>query len=191
MFKLIAKWKTLGEEKAADLKIFEAYFKERLNPNTGQRGKFVVLDSNDWVNIIPVTSEGKIVMVQQYRHGTDEITLELPGGFVNSGEEPLQGAMRECVEETGYEGENDAIFLGKNRPNPAYQSNTCHTYLWKNCTLKHEQNLDGHEDINILEFTEDQIRSLIAEGKIDHCVILTAFFFYFMHNGQEDSLWQK
>lgn len=178
---LIAKWTTINEERAADLIIFDAVFKERVNPETGQNGKFVVLDSPDWVNIVPVTKEGKIIMVQQYRQGTDEITIELPGGLINNGELPLLAAMRECIEETGYEGKGEALFLGKNRPNPAYQTNTCSTFLWTDCELKYKQKLDRHEDINIVEYTEEQIRKMISEGKIDHCVILTAFFFYFTH----------
>lgn len=179
--KLISKWKTINEEKAADLIIFDAVFKERLNPQTGQKGKFIVLDSPNWVNIVPVTKEGKIVMVQQYRQGTDEITLELPGGLIERDEQPFNAAMRECIEETGYEGRGEAIQIGMNRPNPAYQTNKCYTFLWQDCELKFDQKLDTHEDINILEYTEDQIKELIKHGKIDHCVILTALFFYFMH----------
>lgn len=181
MINLIAKWKTIQEEKAAELIIFNAFYKTKLHPKTGKQAKFTVIDSPDWVNIIPVTTEGKIVLVQQYRHGTDEITLELPGGLIESGELPEVAAKRECIEETGFASELIPIKIGSQKPNPAFLTNTCLTFLWENCRLKYEQNLDTNEDIAVLEYTIEQIRELIKIGRIDHGVILTAFFFYFMH----------
>lgn len=191
MINLIAKWKTISEEKAADLIIFDAVFKKRLHPLTGKPGKFTVLNSPDWVNIIPVTDEGKIVLVQQYRQGIDEITLEIPGGLIENSEVPLLAARRECLEETGYEGTELPIQIGKMRPNPAFQTNTCHTFVWNKCKALHKQNLDTNEDIAILEYTEEQIKEMINDGRINHGVILTAFFFYFMHKENQTKLWQK
>ena len=98
---MIKKWNTIGSRKAADLKIFNANWIERKHPDWDKSSNFVVLDSPNWVNIIPITKEGNVVFIEQYRHGTDEITLEVPGGLIESGENPGVAAERECQEETG------------------------------------------------------------------------------------------
>ncbi|MGE5479043.1 MAG: NUDIX hydrolase [Chloroflexota bacterium] len=176
---MVGKWRTLSSEKIADLKIFDAYEKVRENPATGAQGKFVALDSADWVNIVPVTSAGNIVMVEQYRHGTDSIVLELPGGLANRGEEPSIAAARECAEETGYGSAEAPVYTGYCLPNPAFLNNKCTSFAWFDCKPLAGQTLDEHEIIDIHEFTPGQIKSMIEKGEINHGVILTAFFFFF------------
>ncbi|MFA5511358.1 MAG: NUDIX hydrolase [Candidatus Kapaibacterium sp.] len=155
--------------------------KRRVNPESGVASNFVMLDSPDWVNIVPLTEDNKIVMVEQYRHGSDEITLELPGGMVEHGEEYLHAAMRECMEETGYEGTGLAVEIGRVKPNPAFLNNHCTTFLWKNCKLTREQKLDSNELIKIKTFAFDEIKDMIKSGKINHAIILNAFFFFSLH----------
>jgi 8-oxo-dGTP pyrophosphatase MutT (NUDIX family) len=175
-------WDTIEDNFVLDLKIFKVRKKQRVNPESGLTCNFVTLDSNDWVNIIPITSDNKIIMVEQYRHGTDSITLELPGGMVESGEELHDAAARECIEETGYSGDGLPEKIGEVLPNPAFLNNKCTTFLWENCKSTQVQNLDLHEVINIKEFTISEVESMIKSGKINHAIILNAFFFYFMKN---------
>lgn len=177
---MIKKWETVEDRFVLDLKIFQARIKRRTNPVSFKDSDFVMLDSPNWVNIIPITKEGKIVMVEQYRHGNDSISVELPGGMVEMDENFADAAMRECIEETGFEGDDKIEQIGQVFPNPAFMNNKCTTFLWKNCELKYKQNLDSDELINIRQFTIDEIRSMIETGKINHAIILNALFFYFM-----------
>lgn len=175
-------WHTLEDNLIADLKIFKARAKKRVNPETDIVSEFVVLDSPDWVNIIPITAEGKIVMVEQYRHGTDSVTIELPGGMVEKDEDFANAATRECIEETGYEGIGMARMLGQVRPNPAFLNNKCTTYVWNSCSKNQKQNLDRDELIRVKEFTLSEVKSMIESGEINHSIILNAFFFLFLDN---------
>jgi 8-oxo-dGTP pyrophosphatase MutT (NUDIX family) len=180
---LVARWKTTEDRFIADLKIFKATYKSRVNPLSNVTGDFTVLESPDWVNIIALTDDNKIVMVEQYRQGTDSITIEIPGGLIEVNENPLKAARRECLEETGYEGDGEPELIGVSQPNPAFQNNNCYTYVWKNCHKVLNQNLDKHEIINIHLIPLNEIRELILNGNINHSVILTALFYYFLKFG--------
>ncbi|TAE22844.1 MAG: NUDIX hydrolase [Candidatus Kapaibacterium sp.] len=176
----ISPWETLQRSLTADLRIFSAYNVQRKHPKTGALGDFTLLDSAEWVNILPLTADNNVVMVRQYRHGTDAITLELPGGLVERGENPLHAGMRECREETGYAAGEDAVLLGVNEPNPAFMNNRCHSFLWRNCSLQQGQSLDEFEDIEVVVLPLAEIPSRILAGEIQHSLVLTAFFFYFL-----------
>ncbi|MCX7908072.1 MAG: NUDIX hydrolase [Ignavibacteria bacterium] len=183
-------WKTIEIGEAIDLKIFSAKWVRRENPKTGNKSNFVILDSKDWVNIIPLTKDNKIVLVQQYRHGIDEITLEIPGGLIDQGETPLQAAKRECIEETGFYSEDNPIFLGKVRPNPAFLTNTCYTYLWKNVEKKFEPKFDQNEEVEIIIKDIKELYYMIRDGKIHHSIVLNAFLFFFLYT-KEFNIWEK
>ena len=89
---------------------------------------FYVFESLDWINILPITKEKKVVFVEQYRPGTDSITLELPGGMADLNEKPINSAKRELLEETGFSS-NDWSKIGWVHPNPAILNNICHTFI--------------------------------------------------------------
>ena len=127
---MITKWETIESKKTADLFIFDAYNKKRKNPKSGEIGNFTVLESPNWVNIIPVTSDNKIILIEQYRHGTDSVTIEIPGGLIERDEDTQIAGMRECTEETGFSSKELPILTGVSYPNPAYQSNKCFSYAW-------------------------------------------------------------
>ncbi len=177
------KWDTLSREKVEDFKIFQAYRVERRSPDSGKRSKFVTLDSPNWVNIIPITKDKDVVLIEQYRHGSDEVTLEVPGGLVELGEDSRRAAERECLEETGFGSDVEAELLGINRPNPAFMNNFCGSYVWFDCEKKSEQKLDGNEEIETVKYPLEKIKILVAEGKITHSLVLTAFFFYSLKYG--------
>jgi 8-oxo-dGTP pyrophosphatase MutT (NUDIX family) len=179
----LKKWETLGIESNFDLKIFKAEWVLRRNPRTNSKSKFVVLNSKNWVNIIPITTNHEVVMIEQYRHGIDQITLEIPGGLVDNNEEPMAASMRECIEETGYHSDSSPILLGLNHPNPAFLTNSCYSFLWQGVSKKYEQHLDKNEDILVKLIPIEQIKSLIEEQKITHSLVINAFFFYFLKIG--------
>lgn len=179
---MISPWETLDRTTVAELKIFTAELVRRKHPKTHAIGTFTVLDSAEWVNIIPITPENNVVMIRQYRHGTDSITLEVPGGLVEHGEHPAEAGMRECREETGYAASETALFLGATEPNPAFMNNCCHSYLWQNCLLQHSQAFDQFEDIEVELVPLAAIPDLIRQGTIRHSLTLAAFFFYHLHS---------
>lgn len=147
-------------------------------PRTGQEHDFYVLESEDWINVIPLTSDNQVVMVKQYRHGTREMTLEIPGGLVDAGDSPASAARRELLEETGYEA-RDIVFLGSACPQPAILNNRSITYLARNVRKVRSPRLDETEDIDVVLVPLSRIRDLIQEGEISNAMVILAFYWYF------------
>jgi 8-oxo-dGTP pyrophosphatase MutT (NUDIX family) len=180
---MIKKWETVSSKDGGDFKIFKAQWLKRRHPDWKKEGDFVVLNSLPWVNIIPLTPDNNVLLIEQYRHGIDNITLEVPGGLVEQNEDPGNAGERECLEETGYAGQGKSEYLGETLPNPAFLNNICYSFLWKNCTKIKEQSLDKHEDIRVIEVPLAEIKDYIISGKINHSLVLDAFFFYFLKFG--------
>ncbi len=179
---IIQKWKTIDTEFIGNFKIFDLFYKTRINPKTSLASKFTVASPPSWVNIISITKNNEIVLVEQYRHGIDELSLELPAGIVETQEDTRAAAERECVEETGYLSKQSAILLGKIRPNPAFFSNYCFHYLWLDCELKKEQKLDENEDIRVVLHKLEDIPDLIKSQKLQHTLTLSALMLYSIKN---------
>src|SRR5262245_10671524 len=129
---MIKPWEKMGSKPLGDFRVFKLRADRSLSPRTGQEHEFFVLDCANWVNVVALTSAKQLVMVEQYRHGSETVELEIPGGVMDAGESPVESALRELREETGYTGENARV-LGRITPNPALMSNTCFTVLVENC----------------------------------------------------------
>jgi 8-oxo-dGTP pyrophosphatase MutT (NUDIX family) len=132
-----------------------------------------------WVNIVAVTAGGELLLIRQYRFGTNRIELEIPGGAVNLGEDPLAAGERELLEETGYAGENGRI-IGKVCPNPAIQNNFCYTVLVENVRKISEPQQDDMEDIEVLTLPQKEVEALMTNGIIEHGLVLNALMFFTM-----------
>ncbi|MEI6198222.1 MAG: NUDIX hydrolase, partial [Verrucomicrobiota bacterium] len=144
---MILPWKKVSSKPVGDFRIFKIRSDICINPRTGKEHDFYVLDSVNWVNVIALTPDRKLVMIHQYRHGSGTVELEIPGGMMDPHEtDPVVAAIRELREETGYEGENARV-LGKIHSNPAILSNTTFTVLIENCHLKHGVEFDHGEDL--------------------------------------------
>ena len=175
---MIKAWKKISSKPIGDFRIFTMRSDLKISPRTGKQHDFYVLDSVDWVNIIAVTPEKELVMVEQFRHGSNTVELEIPGGMMDKNEtDPVATGVRELREETGYEGV-DARALGKVPANPAIMSNTCHTVIVENCRLKHSVEFDHGEDLITRLVPVADIPRLVAEEKIRHPLVIVALYRY-------------
>jgi ADP-ribose pyrophosphatase len=178
---MIKKWELLDSRTDRDYKIFKIKTVKATSPRTNVTGKYYTIETRDWVNIIPVTENREVVMIRQYRHGSKEITLEIPGGLVDE-KHPERAALRELLEETGYAGEY-VEYLGAVNPNPAIFNNLCHTYLVEKARKTSHINLDPDEDIEVVLIPLPEIPSLIDRGMINHALVIVAFHYYFSRKG--------
>ena len=171
---MIKPWPTLSSKVLGKFRVFTLRSDEKVSPRTGQKHEFYVLESVDWVNVIALTRDGSLVMVEQYRHGSDSIELEVPGGVMDAEDaSPVLAGLRELREETGYEGENPRL-IGSVFANPAILNNTCHTLLLENCERRHPTLLDQSEDILTRLVRLDEIPALMKEGRIRHSLVVAA-----------------
>ena len=170
-------WETVSDKPIGNFRIFNMREITAKSPRTGKEHPFIVLEGNDWINIIALTPEKKIVLVKQYRFGTSKSELEIPGGIIETGENPVEAGIRELKEETGYVGTNPT-YLGHVDPNPAFQANKCHTIIIENCEKKDEQKLDPGEDIQVELATVKEVKSFIDDGIIRHSLVISAFRLY-------------
>jgi ADP-ribose pyrophosphatase len=177
------KWETIGSEAKGNFRVFSVRKVKNRSPASGKEGEFYVIDAGNWVNVIALTPDNQVVLVEQYRHGSDTVTLEIPGGCIDAEDgSPLIAAQRELLEETGYSGD-EWTELGWNDPNPALFSNRCYTYLVRNAKPVKAQALDGMEEIKVSTVPLDSIPRLITEKKITHALIITGFYYL--------ELWRK
>ena len=167
-------WTLLGSREMADEKIFRLrHDRYRFEPNGVERD-FVVLDSPSWVNVVPVTAEGRVVLIRQYRHGIRDVTVEIPGGMIDAGESPEAAAARELQEETGYMAESLRL-LARVLPNPAIQNNWCYLFAADGCRRTCQPRPDPFEVIEVQERPLEEIPAMIHSGEISHCMVIAAF----------------
>lgn len=160
------KWKTLSSEYLFN----DKWFKVRRDKCETPGGKIVdpyyVYEFSTWVGALPVTEEGKIIMVKQYRHALGETCIEIPGGCVDDTDTNVEYAIaRELLEETGYTF-SSFDYLGEISPNPSTNSNLLHMFLAKGGKKVAEQKLDENEEIEVLEMSIDELKQLLRENKI-------------------------
>lgn len=139
-------------------------------------GRFTVVSMKNWAVIVPVTAEGNLILVRQFRVGTLETLYEFPGGALEDGEDEAAGALRELEEETGYKGA--LTELCRMRPNPAFMDNFCWLYMASDCVRTSELSLDPFEDLEPVEFTPDEVERMILDGRIVHSISIAAYGAY-------------
>lgn len=166
-------WKVIKSESGPYLGLFQTRYDWVKNPRNGKPFKAVILESNDWVNIVAVTPEKKIVVVRQFRFGVSKTTVETPAGLMEDGETPEQAARRELEEETGYTSTNWK-YLGWFESNAAFLNNVCHFLLALDVIKTRSINLDEGEDILVDELSFDELNKIIEQGKMRNALSVLA-----------------
>lgn len=144
---------------------------------SGRQKDFYLFDYPDWVNVVALTAKREMILIRQFRYGSSRMEIEIPGGTVNRGEDPVAAGCRELLEETGYAGGKAGI-IGRVCPNPAIQRNYCHTVLVEDAVKVAEPDMDDMEDIECFLLPEQELLKRLATGYIEHGLVLNALMFY-------------
>jgi ADP-ribose pyrophosphatase len=161
----------------ADGRIFTVQRSIAVSPVDGAQRPFHRIESVDWAQILPITAGDEAVLVRQYRHGAQRITLEMPGGLIDPGEDPATAALRECLEETGYRART-ARPLGVVSPNPALFANRLHTFYATGVVAERAVQNTGSEVTEVVLVPVADLEELLASGEIDHALVAGALWRY-------------
>ena len=142
---------------------------------------FFVLDTVDWVNVLPITADQEVVFVRQYRHGSDALSLEIPGGMVDPGEAPIVSAARECLEESGFRASH-LTSLGVLNPNPAVFNNQLHTFVAENVVIEGDIQNTATEQTEVVLVPKAELTSYLLDGRIDHALVAATLWRYLYLN---------
>ena len=147
-------------------------------PNGVINPEYYVLEYPDWVNIIAITEDGRMIFERQYRHGRGEVGYEIPAGVCEPGETPEEAARRELLEETGFGGGTWHLNMVA-APNPSTSTNLCYSFIATGVSRLSDQHLEATEDIEVHLLYEDEVLRLMREGQIIQAPMLCSLWKYF------------
>lgn len=177
---MVKKWITRSVEVLSDYRIFKTSRVHRESQISGNGSDFYIVEAPNWITVVPeimVDNEKHFILVKQYRHGSDSLTLEFPAGMVDDGEDLLDTAKRELLEETGFEA-RDIKQVSTVNPNPAFMTNSTSTFVAKNLKRVSDQSLDEHEEIEIVTMPVSEFDKLVGGNLINSAITIQAYYFY-------------
>jgi ADP-ribose pyrophosphatase len=166
----IKDWNEVSREHIADCRVFSVERSIAESPVDGKKHRFYRIHSPAWAQIVPVTKDRDVVLVRQFRHGASRVTLEMPAGLVDLGEDPAEAAVRECLEETGFRAKNP-ISLGSVNPNPALFANRLYAYLARDVVPERAIENVGVEQTEVVIVPARDLPKLMMDGTIDHALV--------------------
>jgi 8-oxo-dGTP pyrophosphatase MutT (NUDIX family) len=169
-------WKKTGTTLHADCRIFKVHKVRFEHERRATGGDFFVMDTPNWVHVVALTPARELVMVQQFRFGTETLSWEVPGGLMESGESPEAAGLRELREETGFVGGNCEL-MASIAPNPAIQNNRCFLVLVRDAVQREPLNWDEHEEIRTQTIDLETADTWARDGTIMHSLSITSLFF--------------
>jgi 8-oxo-dGTP pyrophosphatase MutT (NUDIX family) len=180
---MIEPWRRISSRPRGNFHVFSVREERKVSPRTGAEHDFFIIDSANWVNVVALTAQEEVVLIEQFRHGSESVELEIPGGIVDATDaSPEATGCRELLEETGYEGEQAEV-IGKVFPNPAMMGNECFTVLVRNCRYTKAVQFDHGEDLATRLVPLADVPELVATGRIRHALIVAALYQF--------ELWRK
>lgn len=168
-------WKRVAVGERRDHQILRVGEDVFADPRSGERHDRVIIEADDWCNVVPLTRDGRVILVKQFRFGSREVSLELPGGVVDQGETPEDSVRRELEEETGYRA-GRVLALGTYHSNPAHFTNRVHGFVALDCEPVHDGHPDGSEDIVVEAVPRADVPVLVREGKITHPLMIATLY---------------
>lgn len=175
----LRRWREIRRERIADCRVFDLEESIARSPFDGSEHSYYRIVSRDWVQIIPVTEADEVVMVRQYRHGSSSFVLEVPGGLVDEGEDPAAAAVRECLEETGYQ-VRDPQAIGALNPNPAIHAHRLHSFYALQANKVREIQNSATECTEVELVPIATLPDRLRAGDIDHALV-AATLWRFLH----------
>jgi ADP-ribose diphosphatase len=182
MTDILHPWHTTTKRTIYETSIFSLEEHQRSEDQSNKQGTFYVVNAPSWINVVAITTDQKFVLVEQFRHGSGKFELEIVGGDTEANEDPKDAAVRELREETGYipSPTSRIELIGTTKPNPAFMTNTCYTFLVTDIHQSSIQQFDEFERIKVTLVTYEELLELIRNGTIDHALVLVAIQWYRM-----------
>ena len=172
----ISRWNIEYEEVNFSSRVWELRTRRYHLPKKNISDDFYYISSPDWVVVVGRTTDRKILLVRQFRCGIDDFSLELPGGIIDSSEDPITAGIREFKEETGYEGSYSKL-IGTCLPNPSMLNNRCHFIFIDESELSNSGTCwDLHEEIELVLVPQSELIKLVENGKVEHSLTLAALY---------------
>ena len=167
------RWKRLDSKTGPDIPLFRVRLDNMQHPTSAEQFERIVIEAPEWVNVVAITADGRIVMVEQYRFGIGDLTIEPVGGTVDAGEDSLDAAKRELLEETGFAG-GDWRYLGSVEANPAIHNNRCHHWLVEGVEAVQAPTPDAGEAIDVHLMTLAEVKQAFTSGRFSHSLGVSA-----------------
>ena len=166
-------WEVLDEEQEGDFEIFRARALRVRSPRDGSEHTFHVADAPDGVTVIALTDDEQLVMVRQWRHPLQRVTLETPSGIIDPGESPEAAAVRELREETGYAGGEPHV-IGCVVLNPSWQTTRLYAVVVRGARRVGEKEPDAGEETRVRCVPVARIRQMVLDGAVDSATVVAA-----------------
>ena len=169
------RWEVLQSERMYQCRMFSVRRHYSRSLSSGMAGDFYVIETRDWVNVVPLTADRRLVLVRQFRHSIANLSLEVPAGLIDESDaSPQAAALRELREETGYAGDK-IVPLGVVHPNPALMNNRCYMFAAYDVELVSAPQWDVTEELVVETVAVEEIGELIRGGAITNALTLVAF----------------